>query len=346
MPQNGLNMFRPDQLGSPQSGEKPSQAANARHLVRHSVELNMLFGEPNHESITSAPSNNRPVSLQSSYSTNDLPTVKANGFGTAITPPKTHAEQFHQHNASLGRIPANAMNGRSAKESPEREEPRSLNGHVPQSGLQASAAPFGPQMTSAASTAPLASQAPPNGLPNFQNPIYNYNLQAYMNNSAQVNGGQLPNYNAHSQFPGYAPYNSNNNFRFPESPARNGSTRRNVEADPSQLSRFSNLPLEHYQGELYSLCKDQHGCRYLQRKLEERNSEHVQIIFNETHMHVVELMTGWSLCISLCVRSAFANSHAKILLEITSARNCWNSRMMSSVPCSSTTRLLNWSKLL
>jgi hypothetical protein len=34
----------------------------------------------------------------------------------------------------------------------------------------------------------------------------------------------------------------------------------------------------------------------LQRKLEERTPEHVQMIFSETHVHVVELMTGlWML---------------------------------------------------
>jgi hypothetical protein len=43
--------------------------------------------------------------------------------------------------------------------------------------------------------------------------------------------------------------------------------------------------------EIYSLCKDQHGCRFLQKKLEERNVDNIQIIFNETAPHVVELMT-------------------------------------------------------
>lgn len=50
--------------------------------------------------------------------------------------------------------------------------------------------------------------------------------------------------------------------------------------------------MEHV-NEIYGLCKDQHGCRYLQKKLEEKNPQHVQMIFQETHMHVVELMTGW-----------------------------------------------------
>lgn len=57
-------------------------------------------------------------------------------------------------------------------------------------------------------------------------------------------------------------------------------------------ARFTNIKLEHLQGEILGFCKDQHGCRYLQRKLEERNPEHVQLIFLETHQHVVELMTG------------------------------------------------------
>lgn len=44
--------------------------------------------------------------------------------------------------------------------------------------------------------------------------------------------------------------------------------------------------------EIYALCKDQHGCRFLQKKLEERNPEYMDIIFEETAPHVVELMTG------------------------------------------------------
>lgn len=51
------------------------------------------------------------------------------------------------------------------------------------------------------------------------------------------------------------------------------------------------MPLEHFQGQLLSLCTDQHGCRYLQRKLEERNPDNVSAIFAETNAKVVELMT-------------------------------------------------------
>jgi hypothetical protein len=58
------------------------------------------------------------------------------------------------------------------------------------------------------------------------------------------------------------------------------------------VNRFANVKLETLVNEIYSLCKDQHGCRYLQKKLEEGNPQYVEMIFKETHSHVVELMTG------------------------------------------------------
>ena len=58
-------------------------------------------------------------------------------------------------------------------------------------------------------------------------------------------------------------------------------------------NRFMNYDLKTMpREEIYTLCKDQHGCRFLQKKLEERNTEYLQIIFDETAPHVVELMTG------------------------------------------------------
>jgi len=41
-----------------------------------------------------------------------------------------------------------------------------------------------------------------------------------------------------------------------------------------EFNRFSGIRLEDLQGEIASLCKDQHGCRYLQKKLEEGAPEH------------------------------------------------------------------------
>lgn len=56
-------------------------------------------------------------------------------------------------------------------------------------------------------------------------------------------------------------------------------------------NRFAGLRLEDLQGDMAALCKDQHGCRFLQKKLEEGNAEHRDMIFNEIYPHFGELMT-------------------------------------------------------
>ena len=64
----------------------------------------------------------------------------------------------------------------------------------------------------------------------------------------------------------------------------------NIHSSPA-MARFHNLPLEQVGGTIYSLCKDQHGCRYLQKQLENRIPEQIHMIWLETNQHVVELMT-------------------------------------------------------
>lgn len=56
------------------------------------------------------------------------------------------------------------------------------------------------------------------------------------------------------------------------------------------MSRYQNMPLESFRNQIYQLCKDQHGCRYLQKKLEERDPTQVHMIWLETNEHVTELM--------------------------------------------------------
>lgn len=80
------------------------------------------------------------------------------------------------------------------------------------------------------------------------------------------------------------------------------------------MNRFANLPLEQLAGEIYALCKDQHGCRYLQKKLEERQPDQIHMIWLETNQHVVELMTdpfGNYLCQKLL---EYCNDEERTLL--------------------------------
>ncbi|KAH9850656.1 ARM repeat-containing protein [Lenzites betulinus] len=58
-----------------------------------------------------------------------------------------------------------------------------------------------------------------------------------------------------------------------------------------EFNRFAGTRLEDLIGEIPQLCKDQHGCRYLQKKLEEGAPEHRDMIFRETFSHFADLMT-------------------------------------------------------
>jgi hypothetical protein len=81
-------------------------------------------------------------------------------------------------------------------------------------------------------------------------------------------------------------------------------TQANMDSDNS---RYSNVKLEELIGEIYGLCKDQHGCRYLQKKLEEGDDENIRLIFEETNPHMIELMTGKFAVYILVLRHLLTN---------------------------------------
>ena len=240
-----------------------------------------------------------------SYSTNDIPTMKnANGGVTTITPPKTHAsQQFHNHNASLGRIPPNAVSNRHSRElsggDTRREDPVSTyqNNAYTQatSGPQATAAHYSPSNMSVTVTDTMNNQIAQ------MNPQYatqafyggygmqlmNMGMTPIQVNNAMAFNQQVQPYQQSNAFGQYQNYGQAG--RFQDSQARVIQQRRMQSGEDG--ARFNNIRLEQIQGEIYGLCKDQHGCRYLQKQLEAGNPEHVQLIFLETNQHVIELMT-------------------------------------------------------
>ena len=306
------------------SQKSPENFVNNRQLNRHSMEASLAaYSNSNLPGQAMANETARPslANIHPSYSTNDVPTLKnAQVSSTDITPPKNHAQQhFHNHNASLGRIPATAISNRHSRELSGGENRRDEQVNVYQqlsSALQASAAPFGPPTTA---TSPVDST--PSQMVSFANamnfqaqPFYGgYGMQMMnvgvnpmqplanpMGFQTQVQGFQ-PQQNGFAQYANYGQQG-----RFQDSQARVMQQRRAQNGDGTSLlypmmintnyrseqARYNNVQLESLQGEILALCKDQHGCRYLQKKLEERNPESVQLIFLETNQHVVELMTG------------------------------------------------------
>lgn len=288
--------------------------------VRHSLDLKYISENSTESggSIMPSPAGQNmaptPPKLQSSFSANDVPTVK-NSAGMSMNA-NNHAQQhFHNHNASLGRIPVSALaRGHSRELSNDNvntSREQAANYPSIQSALQASAAPFGPSTTVASNPAPAVVSAPPGPPPiNSYNggfyPANSYNAPQVAPHSAQgaynvpmlSNGLQQMNINGANGGNMYQPQNyggygshgygqGNNTPR--DSQARVIQHRR--QQDNEAMSRYTNTPLEHFTGQIYELCKDQHGCRYLQKKLEERIPEQVHLIWNETNQHVIELMT-------------------------------------------------------
>ena len=300
MPHTDSNMYRPalSTFSSPPC-ERSAELAG-KQAQRHSmgVAFSGLNDTSKYEQSSLSSVMSRPTSLQSSYSTNDLPTVKSSStMGATSTPAKTHAEQhFHNHNASLGRIPPGAISNRQSRDMNSNfgsgETKRDEKQQPAISVLQASAAPFGPQLVSSTNAGALDSMASPSVMTYNNAPLYTYGMHnfnvtqmgAQMNINSQLQAYQIQNQGAYGQFATYGPYT-----RGQDGPNRVGSARR---AQCGDESRFQNVSLEDLRGQIYNMCKDQHGCRYLQRKLEEHNPDHIQAIFIETCPHIIELMTG------------------------------------------------------
>jgi hypothetical protein len=235
--------------------------------------------------------------LQSSFSTNDIPTIKnSNGINGGVNAAaiNSHAEQhLHKHNASLGRIPPGAINTTQAGEPASAFQPL-------QSVLHASAPSFGPNLTSSSSTAPSATaEAPSNVISQFNasNPSFysGYNLSMANQTLAMA---QQTGWNGAMQMYGSGPFNQYSQVfhnygagRYTDSQSRVIQQRRQANSHEAH-TRFQDFDLVTMRKDILGLCKDQYGCRFLQKKIEERNAEYIQIIFEETKDAVVELMTG------------------------------------------------------
>lgn len=296
------------------NGDKTPKSTTSN---RRSIDLYAL-SSPQRASYT-----NGMPKLQQSFSSNDVPTLKngegpINGFG-----PKTHAEQhLRNHNVNLGRVPANAMANRHSRELSAglNKEQDYRNGAPFGSALHASAAPFGPVLPSPAVTSAITSPVPSvfsmysnGGTPG---PAYmGYGMSAMNNAMGGLSLSQSPMYppiyaghpGPPQQYGGYNPYTTYGRDGQPQdSQARviqsrrmqNGMSFAVMAVDDHYLqvkadaNRFLNYDLKTMaRQDIYTLCKDQHGCRFLQKKLEEKDPENVQIIFEETAPHVVELMT-------------------------------------------------------
>ena len=261
LPQNIFNGQSNSQLSSTTSGsgfQNSSEAVtSSRAINRHSMESPLVpFSQASLPSQVTSSDNGRPIlaNIQSSFSTSDLPTVKTvNGLGAISSPTKTQAQQhFHNHNASLGRIPPHAMNNRHSRElavgETRREEQSNGQQYFP-SALQANAAPFGP---STATASPMESMSIPSGSNQVNTGPYSapafyggYGMPLVNMGMAPMAIGNPLTFNNQMQpfppqFP-FAPYQTyGQSARFPDSQARVIQQRRMQNGEGMALyNRFS-----------------------------------------------------------------------------------------------------------
>lgn len=198
----------------------------ARQANRHSMEATLAilaqksaFGQ----GLGSGSSSSRPSlsSLQSSYSTNDIPTLKGSteAPSATITSPTVNESSFHKHNASLGRIPPSAMNKRFSRDlsNLESRQGDAFNGIKQlQTDIQPSATSFG-SPTTAGSPTESSLIASPGGLQQFNNqayyggygiPVMNMGMSALQLGTASPYSNGMQYYQAQNQFGSYAPYNA------------------------------------------------------------------------------------------------------------------------------------------
>lgn len=135
--------------------------------------------------------------------------------------------------------------------------------------------------------------AVPQGHPHGMHPNNNQQANSNVNHTNRRGqshnsgnrGGRSGNYGSgkhkHNKNTSHQYYQNNGNY------GDNASRQRKME----DVSRYSNASLDQFIGNIYSLCKDQHGCRFLQKQLEELGPEAADVIFGETKEHIVELMT-------------------------------------------------------
>jgi hypothetical protein len=136
-----------------------------------------------------------PPKLQSSFSANDISTVKSSGgsSGMAVTA-NNHAQQhFHNHNASLGRIPAGVMPNRHSRELSNDGNFNAARETTPAypsigSTLQANAAPFGPASSQPQHNASTTAITSPTSVVQY----HYYNGAAYNNSNGNGAGYNVP----------------------------------------------------------------------------------------------------------------------------------------------------------
>ncbi|KAI1340132.1 ARM repeat-containing protein [Xylariaceae sp. FL0016] len=306
---NTPRMSTNDSMGSGPLGT--SVDVTTPRQYRHSLDQHQMQQMFRDHSGDVTPTNLSPSSTVQSnppphktHSSNEVPTVKnAGGAGINATPSNNaHAAQhFQNHQIKTGRFPQGAIQRHSRELSSDAAAAHAGNFASITSTLQGNTPAFN---TNTISQAPVQSPTAANGnsaaspsvgivsYPPFFGAGYNPNSPNgyhYGMNMLAMNMQNM-NMNALGQ-QGYSGYGAVQQPTVSPRDSQQRIIQQRRAQDNEAMSRYNNLTLDQVGGTIYSMCKDQHGCRYLQKQLENRIPEEVHMIWVETNQHVVELMT-------------------------------------------------------
>lgn len=250
----------------------------------------------------------------SSYSTNDIPTLKSidqeNSGGVPLTSPSIQPNVNDDHGIARDLTSHNRDRTFSDGTSNNNTQRQSLefasttashqvhDGFAsPQVGLPGNNA-HGHAQNHEANLAQQFGTANMYGQPSYHGGYGMHTLNNGFNNMSIA--GQFP---AHSapwpnqapsfQSPGYGGYHQYQQGSQVASGANRYSdgTRSNPQQRREQgEDLYAQISIPDVAGQIYGLCKDQHGCRFLQRKLKEQKESDILIIFDEVKDHFQELM--------------------------------------------------------
>jgi hypothetical protein len=234
-----------------------------------------------------------PPALRPTMSTNDVPTLN-NSAAAGLT----HAEQHLQnHNVTTGRFPhrRNLSSGRIITDPSGLSS--SSNMMLPSLNTTAGALPTSSNLFSSpvSATMPNATANLNGGLLNNQIPLY-----AGLYNVQPSNLG-LPAQNltfATSQLPYAVSYMNSTTSSFQAGRIRDSQqaviAQRRLQNEDTEKGAengyYANMELDALVGKIFETSKDQHGARFLQKKIDEDTTTNLAIVFNEVKEHVVELM--------------------------------------------------------
>ncbi|EPQ66213.1 Bgt-5444-3 [Blumeria graminis f. sp. tritici] len=221
-----INRTRPSGSATSAKHKTNETTPRSRQSYRHSLDLKyqqtFVVPQENASQVTSPIKNslNTPTKLTSTFSNNDVQGTRAstNGSSTPNNVSISHAQQYlHNHNASLGRIPPGAVNNRLNREGKTNESAGLRDGQNGgyqsiQSGLHASAPPFGPILTPM-SQPPANTPLSPTSQQTYpaQQPFYN--MQMLMSGIQNMNMGQTLYSNPY-------PYTSTQTYVTPRLPSQ------------------------------------------------------------------------------------------------------------------------------